>query len=97
MSTTQIREINSPERRHYSPSAHVQQVESHKLIPTLIALAIVNALIAGVALGIALWALSYADKARMEARVEQVKTEGFYRALIAAGIDPNPHVKGENP
>lgn len=94
--STQTRETNL-ERRHYSPSASLHHIESNKLIPTLIAISIMNALIAGLSLGIAFWALSWADKARMEARVEQVKTEGFYRALIAAGIDPNPHVEGENP
>lgn len=94
--TSQTRETNL-ERRHYSPSASLQTVESHKLVPTLVAIAIFNALIAGLSLGIAFWALSWADKARMEARIEQVKTEGFYRALIAAKIDPNPHLEGESP
>lgn len=53
------------------------------------------AAVAGLALGFALWALSYADKARMEARILQVKVEGFENALHARGIDPNPHLKGE--
>ena len=49
----------------------------------------------GLSLGVACWALSYADKARMEARVLQVKVEGFENALHAHGLDPHPHLKGQ--
>lgn len=53
------------------------------------------AFVAGLALGVALWSLSYADKARMESRLLQVKVEGFEKALWAARIDPNPHLPGQ--
>lgn len=71
-------------------------VESSKLAPLLVALSAVALLIAGTALGIGLWALSYADKARMEARILQVKVEGFENALHAQGIDPDPHLRGQD-
>ena len=70
-------------------------VESFRLAPLCVALASMGLLVAGVALGMGCWALSYADKARMEARVLQVKVEGFENALHAQGINPNPHLKGE--
>lgn len=71
-------------------------VESSKLAPLLVALASVALLTAGIALGIGLWALSYADKARMESRLLQVKVEGFENALHAQGIDPDPHLRGQD-
>jgi hypothetical protein len=70
-------------------------IESSKLTPLLVALAAVGLALAGLATGLACWALSYADKARMEARILQVKVEGFENALHARGIDPNPHLPGE--
>jgi hypothetical protein len=66
-----------------------------KLAPLLVALAAVGLALAGLATGVAFWALSYADKARMEARLLQVKVEGFEKALWAAKIDPNPHLPGQ--
>ena len=76
-------------------SAQVIQVESSRLVPLLVALAACGLALAGLATGVAFWALSYADKARMEARILQVKVEGFENALHAQGIDPNPHLPGE--
>ena len=70
-------------------------VESSKLTPLLVALSAVSLLIAGLGLGVAFWALSYADKARMESRLLQVKVEGFENALYARGINPNPHLPGQ--
>lgn len=70
-------------------------VESSKFAPLLVALAAFSMLVAGVSLGVAFWALSYADKARMESRILQIKVEGFENALWAAKIDPNPHLPGQ--
>jgi hypothetical protein len=77
-------------------SAQVIQVETTKLTPLLVALSALAMLVAGVSLGVGFWALSYADKARMEARILQVKVEGFENALHAQGIDPDPHLKGQS-
>lgn len=63
------------------------------MLPLLLVLCVLT----GLSLGVALWALSYADKARMESRLLQVKVEGFENALWAKGIDPNPHLPGEAP
>lgn len=70
-------------------------IESSRAMPLLVALSAVSLLVAGLALGVGVWALSYADKARMESRVLQVKVEGFENALWAAKIDPNPHLEGQ--
>jgi hypothetical protein len=70
-------------------------VESNKLVPLLVAVSCMGLVIAGLGLGVAFWALSYADKARMESRILQVKVEGFEKALWAAKIDPYPHLPGQ--
>jgi hypothetical protein len=67
-------------------------VGSNVLLSPLIVLLCV---LVGLSLGVSCWALSYADKARMEARILQVKVEGFENALHAHGLDPNPHLPGE--
>jgi hypothetical protein len=76
-------------------AAQVNHVESNRLVPLLVCLASIGLFTAGLSLGVAFWSLSYSDKARMEARVLQVKVEGFENALHARGIDTNPHLKGE--
>ena len=76
---------------------HVFQIENSKLIPTLISVACVAMLAAGIALGIAISASSEADAARRQARASEMRVEGFTRALIAHNIDPYPHIKGEDP
>jgi hypothetical protein len=70
-------------------------IESTRFAPLLVALSAVGLFVAGISLGVAFWALSYADKARMESRVLQIKVEGFENALWAAKIDPNPHLSGQ--
>ena len=72
-----------------------QHVETGNSLLT--ALAACALLVAGVALGIAMWARADADAARKEALVAKLRTEGFTRALIARGIDPYPHLEGEDP
>lgn len=72
-------------------------VESSKFAPLLVALSAIGLFVAGLSLGVAFWALSYADKARMESRLLQVKVEGFENALHAAKLNPNPHLPGELP
>jgi hypothetical protein len=63
----------------------------------MLPLIMVLCVLVGLSLGVSLWALSYADKARMESRLLQVKVEGFENALHARGIDPNPHLPGDLP
>lgn len=70
-------------------------IESSRLVPLLVSLTSVCLVLAGLALGVACWARDDADQARMEARLLQVKVEGFEKALWAANIDPNPHLKGQ--
>lgn len=83
------------EQRNAVRGAQVIQIESSRLVPVLVALAACGLVLAGIGFGVACWALSYADKARMEARILQVKVEGFEKALWAAKIDPNPHLPGQ--
>jgi hypothetical protein len=72
-------------------------VESAKFTPLLVALAAVALFVAGISLGMAAWAMHRADAAEREALVAKLRTEGFTRALISKGIDPYPHLTGENP
>ncbi len=83
------------EQRNAPQGAQVIQLESSRLVPVLVALAAMGLVMSGLALGVALWARDDADQARMEARLLQVKVEGFEKALWAADIDPNPHLKGQ--
>lgn len=71
-------------------------IEQSRAMPLLVALTCISLLVAGLGLGVGLWALSYADKARMESRLLQVKVEGFENALHAAHLDPNPHLPGQS-
>ncbi len=84
------------EQRNAPQGAQVIQLESSRLVPVLVALAAMGLVLSGLALGVGFWALSYADKARMESRVLQVKVEGFENALHAQGIDPDPHLRGQD-
>lgn len=86
-------------------TANGNQIHVHGL-STAQGLAI--AALAGVALGISIMALIYGGErdANLTARIEaaekqalvaRLRTEGFTRALIAKGIDPYPHLTGEDP
>lgn len=90
-------EYDSPdiEQRNAPQGAQVLMVESSRLVPVLVVFAGLGLALGGIGLGVGLWALSYADKARMESRILQVKVEGFEKALWAAKIDPNPHLPGQ--
>lgn len=72
-------------------------VESNKLVPLLVALCACGLALAGLATGMAFWALSRSDTAEKQALIAKLRTEGFTRALIAKGIDPYPHLEGEPP
>jgi len=89
MADTNVSPRNAPR------GAQITTVENNRLVPLLVALSALSLFVAGLAGGLALWALSYADKARMESRLLQVKVEGFEKALWAAKIDPNPHLPGQ--
>lgn len=60
-------------------------------------LIVVLCVLVGLSLGVSLWALSRADTAEKQALIAKMRTEGFTRALIAKGIDPYPHLEGEDP
>lgn len=72
-------------------------VGDSKLLPLLTALSAIAMLTAGISLGVAFWALNRADQAERQAFIAKTRTEGFTRALIAKGIDPYPHIQGEDP
>jgi len=82
---------NGISQRNATQGAQVLMIESTKAMPLIVVLCV----LVGLAIGISLWSLSYADKARMESRLLQVKVEGFEKALWAAKIDPNPHLPGQ--
>ncbi len=72
-------------------------VNDGKLVPLLVALCACGLALAGLSTGLAFWALSRADTAEKQALIAKLRTEGFTRALIAKGIDPYPHLEGEDP
>lgn len=74
-------------------SAQVIMVESSKALPLVVTLCV----LVGLSLGLSCWALSRADDAERQAVIAKMRTEGFTRALISKGIDPYPHIKGEDP
>lgn len=82
--------------RNGGKSAQVIQVESSRLVPLLVAIAACGLVLAGLATGVAFWALSRADSAERQAVIAKLRTEGFTRALLAKGIDPYPHIEGED-
>lgn len=87
--------MNEPhnERRHYSPSATI--VEQSRLLPTVMALAIVNAFMAGAALAVSGWAIYQARLAEREARILKINVDGYEKALALHGIDHSGHLPGE--
>lgn len=81
---------------HGSESAHIninRFVESSRLMPLIVVLCVLT----GASLVTAMWAVNAAESARRSAQVATMRTEGFTRAMIAQGIDPYPHIAGEDP
>jgi hypothetical protein len=72
-------------------------IESSKLTPLLVALAAIGLAIAGLALGVALWARDEADRAEMRADQLQLEVESFKNVLHAAGLPTAAHLPGESP
>ena len=80
----------------YPQGASIVQLESSRLVPWLILVA----LLAGGALCTSLLtvyiqATAYRELER-ENRLLQLKVDEFRMALITADIDPNPHAQGES-
>ena len=78
-------------------SASIQTVESNRLVPTLVALCAVGLVLAGLALGVAFWALREADRAQMRADLLQLEVESFKNVLHAARLPTSAHLPGEHP
>lgn len=71
-------------------------IESSRLVPWMLFACLVSGLALGVsALTAYMQATAYRELER-ESRLLQLKVDEFRMALIAAGIDPNPHVNGES-
>jgi uncharacterized protein HemX len=68
-----------------------------KLAPLLVALAAVGLVLAGLALGVALWARDQADRAEMRADQLQLEVESFKNVLHAAKLPAAAHLPGESP
>lgn len=85
------------DQRSNSPSASASIVDplGRFLVVLSVLCAMVSLLVAGLALGLADGAREESRHAEREARISQIKVEGFENALHAAGINPNPHLKGE--
>lgn len=83
--------MNEPhnERRHYSPSATI--VESSRLIPWMM----LSSILSGFAMALSIILLVQVMEVKRELRFAELKVDEYRAALLAAGIDPNPHLKGE--
>jgi len=77
------------ESRSYSPSATI--VESSRLIPWMM----LSAVLAGISLSLSIVMTLQVLETKREVRFQQLKIDEYRMALLAAGIDPNPHLKGE--
>ena len=97
MTTPETVASSSPYAIHSRASgASLIQVESSRLVPWLL----FSCLMAGFALGLSvttiyIQATAYRELER-ENRLLQLKVDEFRMALLTAGIDPNPHAKGES-
>jgi len=81
---------------HAHPSANVNStriVESSRLLPWLMLACVLS----GAAIALSCWAIVEGIGAERKAEIATLRTEGFTRALIAKGIDPYPHLQGEDP
>ena len=82
------------ESRTNSPSATI--VESSRLVPWMLFACIMSGLALGISsMTVYTQATAYRELER-ENRLLQLKVDEFRVALVTAGIDPNPHVKGES-
>lgn len=79
-----------------SESSHIninRFVESSKLMPWLM----LACFLSGAAIALSCWAIAESIGAQRRAEIATLRTEGFTRALLAKGIDPYPHLQGEDP
>lgn len=92
--------IDSPHAISVRPAEHsasVTQIESSKLLPWLM----LCCLLAGVAVALAvsmtiIYSQNYRELER-ENRIAQMQLDSMRVAMIAQGLDPNVHLKGEAP
>lgn len=85
------RRMNHQEHRANSPSASVVQMETSRFLPWMM----LTAILAGVSLALSIMLLTEVLSMKREARFTQLKIDEYRMALLAAGIDPNPHLPGE--
>ena len=72
-------------------------VESSRLIPWLLLIAILSGLAVGLSIvTIYVQATAYGELER-EVRLAQLQLDNMKIAMLAAGIDPSPHLEGESP
>lgn len=72
---------------------NVLQVDVGSMV--LLAISVLACVLAGVSFGFSVKASADAERAEREARILQIKVEGFENALWAAKIDPAPHLRGQ--
>jgi hypothetical protein len=72
-------------------------IESTRFAPLLVALSTVGLFVAGLALGVAFWALGEAGRAQQRADLAQLEVESFKNVLHAAHLPTSAHLPGESP
>ncbi len=92
--------------RNAERGAQVTQtnIESNRLVPTLVALAAAGLVLSGLAFGMAIWAGNKADVANDRARraetradLAELEVESFQNVLHAAHLPTSAHLPGESP
>jgi hypothetical protein len=76
-------------------AASVVQIESHKLVGTLLVLSVLSISLASVALGLSVGAKETAARAERETRLQRLETDELKSAVVRAGI--KLHLESDSP
>lgn len=76
-------------------SASVVQIESHKLVGTLIVLSVLAIALASIGLGLSIGAKETATRAERESRLQRLETDELKAAVVRAGI--KIHLESDSP
>lgn len=76
-------------------SASVVQIESHKLVGTLVVLAVLAIALASVGLGLSIGAKETAARAERESRLQRLETDELKAAVVRSGI--KVHLESDSP
>lgn len=85
------------ERRHYSPSATINEHVGKYLLPVLLTTTLLATGLSCLSVGIAIDARGHADRQERRADQLQLEVESFKNVLHAARLPTAAHLPGESP